>query len=421
MKTQIPIQNSSHIRVHINSFWIFLLLVFPAITSVRSQSINFCGVFPPHQANSSNPDSILYDRFGNSYDYDYFQVSEGPARITSTCGYFELDFKGIADSLRNTICEVFEDLSDLIELRVNEAPCDETVTAEKIVIYIAYDTTFKYPVLAAGSPQYSLEGTYACDETQLNKAYSKINGGKSFSTVYDGALFINPHDTFKNHLDTLIWHTDTGTNPGIKTFDLYSVILHEALHILGFASRIRSDDEGLMGYYSLWDNFIYTTSKFDSNDPIDDFKRILKSNCAENCWSLNDTVFNDINEFVSAALAHCTEESTLDFVFGHGIAPLAGGDTSLQAFSHLADSCHGEYVNYVMQPGIKRGIESRRRNITAPEREILCQLGYKMADCDECFVSASKEDPFEWIDYHNTCCYPIFNGCVGDTLEINFA
>ena len=148
---------------------------------------------------------------------------------------------------------------------------------------------------------------------------------------------------------------------------------------------------------------------------------MLKSNCLENCWSLNDTVFSDINEFVSATLANCSEESDLDFVIDLGLAPLTGGDTSLQAFSHLAESCNDENVNYVMQSGIKRGIESKRRNITAGERDILCLLGYKLNSCDGCYFTVSKEEAFNTpSDYHNTCCDPVFNGCIGDTLVVRF-
>lgn len=59
-----------------------------------SQEVNFCGVFPPHQALSQNLDSVLFDRFGNSYDLDFFHGTGG---FRNTCGYFSLEFENIPD------------------------------------------------------------------------------------------------------------------------------------------------------------------------------------------------------------------------------------------------------------------------------------------------------------------------------------
>lgn len=124
------------------SLLILIFIIFsPSI--IVAQSYNFCGVFPPHEATSSNLDSIIFDRYGNSYDLDFFQTSSGQR---SVCGYFDLDFHDIDDSLQNTICEVFDSLSEMIEMRENLAPCGEYAISGNIYIYIAYDSTITYPV-----------------------------------------------------------------------------------------------------------------------------------------------------------------------------------------------------------------------------------------------------------------------------------
>ena len=417
--------NSFFARLCINTrklFLLFLICITFCPSIIVAQSYNFCGVFPAHEATTSNPDSILYDRFGNSYDVAYFQETGGSRSI---CGYFDLEFHGIPDSIKGTICEVFSDISSIIQLRNNITPCGGEAISGNVKIKVSYDETISYPVLASGSPNYSLDIKESCDETQINRVYSKINGGKKFDLYgIDGELHLNHQDTFRhtNHqLDTLIWHIDSNSNPTEKEFDLYSVILHEALHIIGFESRIKSNGKADLGFFSLWDNLIYTTPEYNPNLAEPEFHRLLVSDCSNNCWSLNDTTFSKVEDFVAASNLNCSESGSIDFVIGLGIAPLVGGSPNQNAFSHLRDSCNDQYTNYVMQPGIKRGPESNRRIITEAERTILCKLGYKLEDCEGCFMTSSKEQVQTGIDYYNTCCNPIFNGCVGDTLIVKYS
>jgi len=113
----------------INCF-IFLAIFFCLSTDSNSQSIDFCGELSPNEAYSTNPDSIVYDRFGNSYDRYITEEIYGSELTTSTmAGYFDLrfDIGNISPDLTEVIIDVFEDLSSLIEQRVNTTGCSQEI------------------------------------------------------------------------------------------------------------------------------------------------------------------------------------------------------------------------------------------------------------------------------------------------------
>ncbi len=165
--------------VHANCapFPLLVILLFFSLT-IQGQNLDFCGRFPYHQAISSNPDSIRYDRFGNSYDIGAEEEFNDPdSRVFELCGYFEISYHSVPSDFQDRICEVFQDISELIEQRINISICGDTIQPSPVRLRIARDS-LESGVLGIGSPDfYNYLDESGCFETYTNRLYNRINGG----------------------------------------------------------------------------------------------------------------------------------------------------------------------------------------------------------------------------------------------------
>jgi hypothetical protein len=78
-----------NLRIKLQLLLICIIQIFYAAT-VNCQSPIACGVLPANQATSSNPDSIVYDRFGNSYDV-YPAWTSALTLPCNNSGYYHLE------------------------------------------------------------------------------------------------------------------------------------------------------------------------------------------------------------------------------------------------------------------------------------------------------------------------------------------
>ncbi len=401
-----------------------LLLLLFILTSkiIFGQLIDFCGTFPFHQALSSNPDSICWDRFGNSYDlYSDFSVGSD---LNSGCqngsGYYRLAFgNGIPEEMKDVFCQVFSDLSDSIQQRINIDGCGDTLPADLVRIEVRI-TPLGTGVLMAATPVLLFPFNYYCYPLGISLVERKINGSRNYSsTLTDGTIYINTG--IQNKFYTNI--TDSVPNPGPK-YDAYSVVLHEALHLLGYSSFMWLVHPDSLQGYSTWDKNIFTTSNFGTSTSA---MPVITSDCQHNCWELNSELFEDGEDLLDALVNNCSSSGSLDFAIGNPIlAPISGSDDNIlpttngelsNLLSHLHNNCNGNAISYVMQPSIDTGVV--RRFITGEELTILCSLGYKMNNCDGCYVVpyADTESTMDDID---ACCETYFTACKNTPMEILF-
>ncbi len=98
-----------------------------------SQQFNFCGVLPPHQFQSTDPDSIMYDRFGNSYNAFYMPNPQQVLNCPS--GYYELNIgAGISQDMCMALCQIFALNSTQFPRRSNFNECGDPIPQEPVRI-----------------------------------------------------------------------------------------------------------------------------------------------------------------------------------------------------------------------------------------------------------------------------------------------
>lgn len=346
-------------------------------SELSGQSLNFCGQFPSHQATTNNPDSVYYDRFGNSYDL-YPTDTIAPTDTIIEIGHFVLHINDNVNSTYIDVIEqVFGDISDLLKQRQLYTSCNDPITQDKIHIEIEESSAIIYPILATGSPFFMGDNSKnGCEYMQNANVFVKMNGVHFYNDVMDGRIEIN--STFADFFTGY-----PGSVPPTK-IDLYTVVYHEALHILAFHPRTTLSGRT---FFSGYDHLLYAAGN-----------RMTTSNCVENCYT---------TDYATVSPTTCNIRVGLS---GPGVA----GYADLAHLAETASGCGND--NYIMNPGISYG---SRTPIHTDEINILCGMGYKTTSCDGEFSL-----PFEGLprtttscsEYEN-CCKRIFYTC-GNTITI---
>jgi hypothetical protein len=315
---------------------------------------------------------------------------------------------------------VFADLSDLIVEHSNTLACGDVLNSGTVDIEIVWENVTPSVVLGIGSPFYSSPANVNCNEMVLDRPFIKINGGvvSPFANeIFDGRLTINAQPPAP-----LSWHIDPNTMVGPQEVDLYSVTLHEALHILGFASRVGFNDA-----YTLWDRTLHLSNDFFSGGGGQMGNPILTNSdpglpCSisqVNCWNYNGPEVTNGN--IDALIDNTCDNNpgTPDVVVGEfAIAAIdwANGGANAAALSHLSETCNNNPAQiYVMRGGFNPGME--RRTISTDELQIMCEIGYEIASpnysCEGCYAIATDDG----VNI-NSCCSQAFHGCIGEPIEI---
>lgn len=395
-----------------------LLLFLLILTSkvIFGQLIDFCGTFPTHEASSIDPDSIYWDRFGNSYDiYPVDSLATG-SLLNDSCqaGYYMLDFiTPLAPGLQNVFCQVFSDLSDFVPRPINIDGCGDTVESDFIHIEIARRSNLGVALMRATSTY--ANSSLSCPKVVVSNFDLAFFGSENIfsNNIIAGSIEVNSN--ISN------WYTGTGSNAA--KYDAYSVILHEALHLMGYSSIFGLWDGPVISKY---DSHIHFIPEYIPSGPNEIPIPLFLNDCNSNCWEFNDSIFTDSTSFVNAMISTCSTSGSFDFVFGESIlAPLYGGGgippMSEKDFrnymSHLNPTCNGQNEPYVMSPSIDTGIV--RDEITSMEMAILCKLGYNINSCDPCFLIVN-DNTIQAAKMDLTCCDLILIGCVNDSVVIEF-
>ncbi|MEM1327263.1 MAG: 3-coathanger stack domain-containing protein [Bacteroidota bacterium] len=323
-----------------------------------------------------------FDRFGNGYTRNELEEGFTNQGISCEVGVFQLQFDDtVTEGERNITCEVFSYLDSLII---------SSADAGTINIDIRKDS-LRDETLANATPFWEIIG---CGIT--NSVIEKLLIGAEPDIIgfTHGIIVINAD--FEDQFYTQLAPPDE-TDDDLIHF--YTVMLHEALHILGFASLIDEDstpidiqtDNGIIEgqTFSRYDQYLYSLTESDFLlDPIGGVC------CDEHTYQLD-----------SLPKADCNTQFRYD---NQKIASVNGGANANRRnlLSHFNIDCDNDVSNYVMHPTLGRiGSNSDRAirdRITCEELQTLQLIGYKLnstllGSCsidpndDQCTVAATTD------------------------------
>src|SRR6218665_1192072 len=222
----------------------------------------------------------VFDRFGNECPLINLSLTaarpgsnttfSAAAVPTNTCsaGYFDLYFApgsyfDLTPAAASILCEVFQNISGFI----NSPLSLSTNTMNRINIYCS-DNPVGTPTNALGSasgfyinPNMPNNPNGGIADNQIQKAL--ISGQDPFSNlpmnVFPGVT--NFYSGYVNVGSVIPWHLNmASTSVGSGSADLYTVMLHEVVHALGFATLISSSGNSVFGasnnYFSRYDKFL---------------------------------------------------------------------------------------------------------------------------------------------------------------------
>lgn len=325
------------------------------------------GEFPTHTATieidsiSGDTLPIVYDRFGNTYNLsDITHGSCTPDWTTDmpqdqSAGFFNINYctNGVFDpfntDVRAVIEQVFEDISTLID------PQQCGVNDPVVNIQITAPTSGLAGTLAAASQFYIPEWEVCMnlsfeDEGILyGQVWRAINTGVNNPNLMDAQIAINFNDyTFNDN-----YPSATPSNE----YDLYTVVLHEVLHCLGFASLIDANGDSRLagtGFYSRYDTHL------ESNDT-----RLIGWGLA-NLYSPTPPAAADLVGDCSTIILTHDGAYTAD-------VDIANWNEGM--FSHFSNICNSS-TSRVMLPGLPPAVDHRQ--MTNDDVNVLLDLGYEI-------------------------------------------
>ena len=308
---------------------------------------------------------LIFDRFGNIYTYEDIKRTQSGQKQINTCqaGIFELTFVGDdfdthpdAQPMEHAICQVFTDLSVLI----NHSQCNGTDPTVYIQVNaIVVDT----PGLASATPFYHICCPNDITGIIESDVWKAINGGVNNPDEFDGVINV-PFDISVYNGATwnyVLEGTPSSTPP---QYDIYSVMLHEAIHTLGFASLIGANGQSLLQgapeHYSRFDTYLH------SNNDADNFISW------DGCY---DAHFNLSTDVITSGCENVVFDGN-NTIFPQPVFAPTDGYMPGSSLSHFFTNCGGIPTNnYVMHPAI--GVGQHHKVITPEEVRTLCDLGYE--------------------------------------------
>lgn len=395
---------SRHYSINrIRFFSLFYLLLFSGILLAQGPfRSGKCGVWVKSGSQSGTNNSPLYtDRFGNTYSDEELLIyniplSEITANNCASTGIFNPLYQGTwTTEEQTTICQMLSDVSAII------APGQST----QLVNILLDKTALNIGVISDGSPIFSNDDCGITSSIVLEVLNGMI-GNFPVEFVH-GTLHFS---------DNVLWHTLDQDIPGpdpvaANTFDLYSVGIHELMHVLGVYSLIGNDGSPYNDNYSYWDTYLYSG---------EESAYLLIEDLSGDCCDARQFNYTDIGSMPSSLQGGCVDDVSF-WVNNTSIVEVADVTTGIndmdQRLSHLDRTCNSN-TDHVMHPDWALGED--RRTLSSAELDILCYLGYGTTACNidnTCVTIANDDDEFVFfLSNSNTASIALSNLLLNDVV-----
>jgi len=364
-------------------------------------------------------DTVFYEHGKTTLDnirVDKVNIDPTTGQVKSTnlfscnSGYFELyieDGSGfenlpasnpmaiVHQERRAVLCQIFSDISNFISSPL-------TTTGEKVRIWVRDIST--QPAAGSSTLLGRASAFYVFPQNGPQPGYGGIVDNEIWKTIHlgsdsyqnvipslasGGASSLFYHGMVTMNFDPLInWNTNLSlTTIPSNQHDLYSILLHEITHALGFSSRIDFDGTSKFG-----PNYNYFT-RFDShlkNNNLTQFLIKTNSQCGLYNFGWNNVISTNMlhpgcsqlppvnlglmSDFTDCSQAIRYSSSTLNIPV---YTPTCYEDGS--SLSHFEDMCFPtpnslNNAYFCMANAGSTGMV--RRVLTPQERQVLCDIGY---------------------------------------------
>lgn len=283
----------------------------------------------------------------------------------------------LGEARMDILCEVMTYLSSVFQTSENAA-CDDG--CDKPTLLVRVNESFEDssdPVLGAASPYFYALGD-ADEENWIayGSPWRLVNGGTdplefpfyspSYQPYHGLVVFNWGHD----------YHYNSSTAPSSGEHDLYTVVLHEFLHMFGFLSLVQED-----GFGGIFEGGIY--SKYDTYLQVN-------AGVANDEYVIEDSDVCAIAYNTTVSSSDLTEGDCYHMIFdspawaGTDLPVFAGDDADQykegSSLSHIDSDCYDDiemsvtHPYFVMHPSLAQGVAIR--TITDEELSILCDIGY---------------------------------------------
>ncbi len=393
---------------------LIISLLFTSLT-IYAQRVDPNSIISSNLSPSGLMDNV-FDQLGNKYNLidiqtDRERVSKSGAILTTSnpivAGYFNLFFEtnsGMENDTnpihlarRNVVIQVFQDISAFIN-----SPLSTNGLNNKVNIWVRDINQINgvpSTVLGLATAFYNMPNNTATGFGGIadNEIWKTIHAGVNSYTnvtspliaagISSGTSGIFYHGMMAFNFSNYTWNTNRGVLANSTQYDLYTTVLHEVTHALGFVSLIGETGSSKFAngfnYYSRYDKFLKTS--------LNQNLLVSGSTCSSMYdYSFNSSLVNTLHPNADCSTPNNTTCSTAIKFSGtpNTLTPIPVFTPNCwsqgSSISHFEDGCFtsppgfpsGNDLYFSMSNA--NGLGINKRYLKKEERLALVDLGYSI-------------------------------------------